>query len=126
MQIRKQYSLAYQVLELVDEVEDLSKADEVSVEMNDFAKVHLKEMVDLVTSLQPDGAKTVTVAPKKAEAPISDKQAGTIKKQLKRCIGLAKDLGIDISTESDVDNLSSSQASKIIGAMFDKSKSNGF
>ena len=126
MQIRKQYSHAYQVLELVDEASTPEEREKISLDMNEFAKVHLKEMVDLVTSLQPDGAKTVTVAPKKAEAPISDKQAGTIKKQLKRCIGLAKDLGIDIATESDVDNLSSSQASKIIGAMFDKSKSNGF
>lgn len=126
MQIRKQYSLAYQVLELVNEVDNLEVAEFVSRDMDDFAKVHLKNMVDLVTSLQPDGAKTVTVAPKKTEAPISDKQAGTIKKQLKRCIGLAKDLGISIADENDVDNLTSSQASKIIGAMFDKSKSSGF
>lgn len=126
MQVRKQYSHAYQVLELIDEANTPEEREKISLDMDEFAKVHLQNMVDLVSAMQPDGAKTVTVAPKKAEAPISDKQAGTIKKQLKRCIGLAKDLGIYLATDDDVDNLTSSQASKIIGAMFDKTKSNGF
>lgn len=126
MQVRKQYSHAYQVLELIDEASTPEEREKISLDMDEFAKVHLQNMVDLVSAMQPEGTKTVTVAPKKAEAPISDKQAGTIKKQLKRCIGLAKDLGISIADENDVDNLTSSQASKIIGAMFDKSKSSGF
>lgn len=128
MVIRKQYSSAYQVLELTEEVENLAQADEVSYAMNDFAKVHLKEMVDLVNSLNADNSASgvAIIQPKATGKPISDKQATTIKKQFARCRGIAESLGITLSSESDVDNLSSADGSKIIQAMFSNKTSTGF
>lgn len=128
MVIRKQYSSAYQVLELTEEVENLAKADEISYAMNDFARVHLKEMVDLVNSLNAENnvGGVAVVQPKATGKPISDKQAGTIKKQFARCRGIAENLGITLNSESDVDNLSSADGSKIIQAMFANKTSTGF
>lgn len=126
MQIRKQYSLAYQVLELTDEVENLEQADLVSTQFDSFAKVHLKEMVDLVTALQPSQNATAVVVSRPTAKPISEKQAGTIKKQFARCKGIAEGLGITLNSESDVDNLSSADGSKIIQAMFGNKSTTGF
>ena len=127
MVIRKQYSSAYQVLELTEEVENLEQADVISTTMDDFARVHLKEMVELVNSLNADNNTGVAVVPTKPTGkPISDKQANTIKKQFARCRGIAENLGITLNSESDVDNLSSSDGSKIIQAMFANKTSTGF
>ena len=127
MVIRKQYSSAYQVLELTEEVENLEQADVVSTAMDDFARVHLKEMVELANSLNADNNTGVAVVPTKPTGkPISDKQASTIKKQFARCRGIAENLGITLNSESDVDNLSSADGSKIIQAMFANKTSTGF
>lgn len=128
MVIRKQYSSAYQVLELTEEVENLAQADEISYAMNDFARVHLKEMVELVNSLNAENnvGGVAVVQPKPTGKPISDKQASTIKKQFARCRGIAENLGITLNSESDVDNLSSADGSKIIQAMFANKTSTGF
>lgn len=133
MVIRKQYSSAYQVLELTEEVENLEQAEIVSCNMNEFAKIHLKEMVDLVSSFNGDNNNGTTAVPNKVVVtnkasgkPISDRQASTIKKQFARCRGIAEGLGITLNSESDVDNLSSSDGSKIIQAMFGNKTSAGF
>ena len=126
MQIRKQYSLAYQVLELTDEVENLEQADIVSSNFDEFAKVHLKQMVDLVTSLQPNSSGVAVVTQKPAGKPISDRQIGAIKKQFARCKSIADGLGITLNSESDVDNLTSAEGSKIIQAMYGNKTSTGF
>ena len=49
MQIRKQYSIAYQVLELLQEVpdDDIDKQYEVSKHFDNFARTELKNMLDV-------------------------------------------------------------------------------
>lgn len=129
MVIRKQYSSAYQVLELTEEVENLAQADEVSYAMNEFAKVHLKEMVDLVNSLNADnntGGGVAVVQPKATGKPISDRQVATIKKQFARCRGIAEGLGVTLNSENDINNLSSADASKIIQSLLGNKTSAGF
>lgn len=117
MKIRKQWSSNYQVVELEEEVEDLEVAKTVGTLMEEVAKDQLLKMIETANSVTPVVQKGVNV-PAKSENALSPKQATTIKNQFKRAVPIASKLGITLNSVNDVDNLTSKQASDIIGEFF--------
>lgn len=130
MQIRKQYSIAYQVLELLQEVpdDDIEKQYEVSKHFDNFARTELKNMLDVVNELNPNPTPTLgtgTVAVVKSstnDVPISPAQASTIKKNINKAITIAQANGISLSDVNGVSNLSKKQASVIIKEIYNKDR----
>ena len=130
MQIRKQYSIAYQVLELLQEVpdDDIEKQYEVSKHFDNFARTELKNMLDVVNELNPNPTPTIgtgTVAVVKSSAndvPISPAQASTIKKNINKAITIAQANGISLADVNGVSNLSKKQASVIIKEIYNKDR----
>lgn len=130
MQIRKQYSIAYQVLELLQEVpdDDIEKQYEVSKHFDNFARTELKNMLDVVNELNPNPTPTLgtgTVAVVKSSAndvPISPAQASTIKKNINKAITIAQANGISLADVNGVSNLSKKQASVIIKEIYNKDR----
>lgn len=130
MQIRKQYSIAYQVLELLQEVPDgdVEKQYEVSKYFDNFARTELKNMLDVVNELNPTSTPTLgtgTVAVVKSSAndvPISPAQASTIKKNINKAITIAQANGISLADVNGVSNLSKKQASVIIKEIYNKDR----
>lgn len=128
MKIRKQFSYKYQVVELEEEVEDLEIAKTVGNLMNDVAKQQLSDMAKVIEELDSEfgevkTAKSVPVQ-KQSGSMISSKQATTINNQLQRAIKIARNLGIKLDKEEDIDNLTAKEASAIIGEFFKGNKSN--
>lgn len=130
MQIRKQYSIAYQVLELLQEVpdDDIEKQYEVSKHFDNFARTELKNMLDVVNELNPTSTPTLgtgTVAVVKSstnDVPISPAQASTIKKNINKAITIAQANGISLADVNGVSNLSKKQASVIIKKIYNKDR----
>lgn len=130
MQIRKQYSIAYQVLELLQEVpdDDIEKQYEVSKHFDNFARTELKNMLDVVNELNPNpnptlGTGTVAVVKSSAnDVPISPAQASTIKKNINKAITIAQANGISLADVNGVSNLSKKQASVIIKEIYNKDR----
>ena len=130
MQVRKQYSVAYQVLELLQEVpdDDIEKQYEVSKHFDNFARTELKSMLDVVNELNPTptlGTGTGTVAVVKSstnDVPISPAQASTIKKNINKAITIAQANGISLADVNGVSNLSKKQASVIIKEIYNKDR----
>ena len=130
MQVRKQYSIAYQVLELLQEVpdDDIEKQYEVSKHFDNFARTELKSMLDVVNELNPTPTPTLgtgTVAVVKSstnDVPISPAQASTIKKNINKAIAIAQANGILLADVNGVSNLSKKQASVIIKEMYNKDR----
>lgn len=127
MKIRKQFSYKYQVVELEEDCEDLEVAKTIGNLMNEVGKQQLADMAKVIDELDGEfgevkTAKSVPVQ-KQSGSMISPKQATTIKNQLQRAIKIARNLGIELNKEEDVDNLTAKEASAIIGEFFKGNKS---
>lgn len=128
MKIRKQFSYKYQVVELEQDCEDLEVANTLGNLMNDVAKKQLADMVKVIDELDSEfgevkTTKSVPVKKQSNGAMISEKQATTINNQLQRAIKIARNLGIRLDKEEDIDNLTAKEASAIIGEFFKGNKS---
>lgn len=129
MKIRKQFSYKYQVVELEEDCEDLEVAKTIGNLMNEVGKQQLADMVRVIEELDREfgaetTAKSVPVKKQSNGAMISEKQAATINNQLQRAIKIARNLGIRLDKEEDIDNLTAKEASAIIGEFFKGNKSN--
>lgn len=127
MKIRKQFSYKYQVVELEQDCEDLEVANTLGNLMNDVAKKQLADMVRVIDELDSEfgEVKTTKSVPvqKQSGSMISPKQSTTINNQLQRAIKIARNLGIKLDKEEDIDNLTAKEASAIIGEFFKGNKS---
>lgn len=129
MKIRKQFSYKYQVVELEEDCEDLEVSKTIGNLMNEVGKQQLADMVRVIDELDGEfgevkTAKSVPVKKQSNGAMISEKQALTISNQLQRAIKIAKNLGIKLDRDEDIDNLTAKEASAIIGEFFKGNKSN--
>ena len=127
MKIRKQFSYKYQVVELEEDCEDLEVAKTIGNLMNEVGKQQLADMAKVIDELDGEfgevkTAKSVPVQ-KQSGSMISPKQATTINNQLQRAIKIARNLGIELNKEEDIDNLTAKEASAIIGEFFKGNKS---
>lgn len=121
MKLRKQYSCKYQVVELEEELAEGVDELVVGAKMDVVAKELLDNMVAVVNELDKKysaPAPQTTTQVRTPNGSVSEKQVKVITNNIKRAVGIASNLGIQLNGVADINNLTGKQASDIINELF--------